>query len=154
MEKKLIKLLLVTYLMEPLMGSELHWQIDWLAESNSYGTYATKQVLPRLQKLDAILQSKVKQLEEEIQLNFQILMGITSMMTIILAMSLHACYMACKTRLDSALPPQTIEPNVSRLPLVRPVENSTTIEMTALDVDHDLKPKWVERPIYQCRANS
>ena len=153
MEKKLIKLLLVTYLMEPLMCSELHWQIDWLAESNSYGTYATKQVLPRLQKLDAILQSKVKQLEEEIQINFQILMSITAMMTIILAMSLHACYVACKTRLDSALP-QTIEPNVSRLPLVRPVENSTTIEMTALDVDHDLKPKWVERPIYQCRSNS
>ena len=153
MEKKLIKLLLVTYLMEPLMCSELHWQIDWLAESNSYGTYATKQVLPRLQKLDAILQSKVKQLEEEIQINFQILMSITAMMTIILAMSLHACYVACKTRIDSALP-QTIEPNVSRLPLVRPVENSTTIEMTALDVDHDLKPKWVERPIYQCRSNS
>ena len=153
MEKKLIKLLLVTYLMEPLMGSELHWQIDWLAESNSYGTYATKQVLPRLQKLDAILQSRVKQLEEEIQLNFQILMSITAMMTIILAMSLHACYMACKTRIDSALP-QTIEPTVSRLPLVRPVENSTTIEMTALDVDHDLKPKWVERPIYQCRSKS
>ena len=154
MDKKLIKLLLVTYLMESLMCSELHWQINWLDESNSYGTYATKQVLPRLQKLDAILQSKVKQLEEEIRINFQILMGITSMMTIILAMSLHACYMACKTRLDSALPPQTIEPNVSRLPLVRPVENSTTIEMTALDVDHDLKPKWVERPIYQCRSNS
>ena len=153
MEKTLIKLLLLTYLMEPLMGSELHWQIDWLSESNSYGTYATKQVLPRLQKLDAILQSRVKQLEEEIQLNFQILMSITAMMTIILAMSLHACYMACKTRIDSALP-QTIEPTVSRLPLVRPVENSTTIEMTALDVDHDLKPKWVERPIYQCRSKS
>ena len=153
MEKTLIKILLLTYFMEPMMGSELHWQIDWLSESNSYGTYATKQVLPRLQKLDAILQSRVKQLEEEIQLNFQILMSITAMMTIILAMSLHACYMACKTRIDSALP-QTIEPTVSRLPLVRPVENSTTIEMTALDVDHDLKPKWVERPIYQCRSKS
>ena len=153
MEKTLIKLLLLTCLMEPLMGSKLHWQIDWLSESNSYGTYATKEVLPRLQKLDSILQSRVKQLEEEIQLNFQILMSITAMMTIILAMSLHACYMACKTRIDSALP-QTIEPTVSRLPLVRPIENSTTIEMTALDVDHDLKPKWVERPIYQCRSKS
>ena len=153
MEKTLIKILLLTYFMEPMMGSELHWQIDWLSESNSYGTYATKQVLPRLQKLDAILQSRVKQLEEEIQLNFQILMTITAMMTIILAMSVHGCYMACKTRIDSALP-QTIEPTVSRLPLVRPVENSTTIEMTALDVDHDLKPKWVERPIYQCRSKS
>ena len=153
MEKTLIKILLLTCLMEPLMGSKLHWQIDWLSESNSYGTYATKEVLPRLQKLDTILQSRVKQLEEEIQLNFQILMTITAMMTIILAMSVHGCYMACKTRIDSALP-QTIEPTVSRLPLVRPVENSTTIEMTALDVDHDLKPKWVERPIYQCRSKS
>ena len=153
MEKTLIKLLLLTCFMEPLIGSKLHWQIDWLSESNSYGTYATKEVLPRLQKLDTILQSRVKQLEEEIQLNFQILMSITAMMTIILAMSVHACYMACKTRIDSALP-QTIEPTVSRLPLVRPIENSTTIEMTALDVDHDLKPKWVERPIYQCRSKS
>ena len=153
MEKTLIKLLLLTCFMEPLIGSKLHWQIDWLSTSNSYGTYATKEVLPRLQKLDTILQSRVKQLEEEIQLNFQILMTITGMMTIILAMSVHGCYMACKTRIDSALP-QTIEPTVSRLPLVRPIENSTTIEMTALDVDHDLKPKWVERPIYQCRSNS
>ena len=80
-------------------------------------------------------------------------MTITAMMTIILAMSVHGCYMACKTRIDSALP-QTIEPTVSRLPLVRPVENSTTIEMTALDVDHDLNPKWVERPIYLCRPKS
>ena len=153
MEKTLIKLLLLTCFMEPLIGSKLHWQIDWLSTSNSYGTYATKEVLPRLQKLDTILQSRVKQLEEEIQLNFQILMSITAMMTIILAMSVHACYMACKAKIDSALP-QTIEPTVSRLPLVRPVENSTTIEMTALDVDHDLKPKWVERPIYQCRSKS
>ena len=153
MGKTVIKLFLLTCLMETSIGSKLHWQIDWLSTSNSYGTYATKEVLPRLQKLDTILQNRVKQLEEEIQLNFQILMSITGMMTVILAMSVHACYVSCKAKIDSALP-QTIEPTVSRLPLVRPVENSTTIEMKPLDVDLDLKPKWVERPIYQCRSKS
>ena len=151
MEKTTIKLLILTCLMKTFIGAKLHWEIDWLSSTNTYGTYATKELLPRLQKLDSILQNRVKQLEEEIGLNFTILMSITGMMSIILAMSVHACYASCKAKLDSALP-QTIEPTVSRLPLVRPVENSSTVEMKPLDLDLELKPKWVERPIYKCRS--
>ena len=90
-------------------------------------------------------------LEEEIGLNFSILMTITGMMGIVLAMTIHACYASCKAKIDSALPPP-IEPTVSRHPLVRPVENNSPVEMKPLDMDMELKPKWVERPIYKCRS--
>ena len=147
----IIKLLILTCLMKTSIGAKLHWDIDWLSSTNTYGTYATKELLPRLQKLDGILQNRVMKLEEEIGLNFSILMTITGMMGIVLAMTIHACYASCKAKIDSALPPP-IEPTVSRLPLVRPVENNSTVEMKPLDLDLELKPKWVERPIYKCRS--
>ena len=50
--------------------------------------YATKNLLPRLAKLDGILQQRVSQLEDEIGLNFTILMTITSMMGVVLIMTL------------------------------------------------------------------
>ena len=143
----IIKLLILTCLMKTSIGAKLHWEIDWLSSTN---TYATKELLPRLQKLDSILQNRVMKLEEEIGLNFSILMTITGMMGIVLAMTIHACYASCKAKIDSALPP--IEPTVSRLPLVRPVENNSPVEMKPLDMDMELKPKWVERPIYKCRS--
>ena len=147
----IIKLLILTCLMKISIGAKLHWEIAWLSSTNTYGTYATKELLPRLQKLDSILQNRVMKLEEEIGLNFSILMTITGMMGIVLAMTIHACYASCKAKIDSALPPP-IEPTVSRLPLVRPVENNSTVEMKPLDLDLELKPKWVERPIYKCRS--
>ena len=69
----IIKLLILTCLMETSIGAKLHCEIDWLSSTNTYGTYATKELLPRLQKLDSILQNRVKQLEEEIGLNFTII---------------------------------------------------------------------------------
>ena len=147
----MFKLLIFTCLVKTSLGAALHWEIDWLSSTNTYGTYATKELLPRLQKLDGILQNRVAKLEEEIGLNFSILMSITGMMGIVLAMTIHACYASCKAKIDSALPPP-IEPTVSRLPLVRPVENNSPVEMKPLDMDMELKPKWVERPIYKCRS--
>ena len=76
----IIKLLILTCLMKTSIGAKLHWEIDWLSSTNTYGTYATKELLPRLQKLDGILQNRVMKLEEEIGLNFSILMTITGMM--------------------------------------------------------------------------
>ena len=143
----MIKLLIFTCLMKTSLGAKLHWEIDWLSSTNTYGTYATKELLPRLQKLDGILQNRVAKLEEEIGLNFSILMS----MGIVLTMTIHACYASCKAKLDSALPPP-VEPTVSRIPLVRPVENTSPIEIKPLEMDMDLKPKWVERPIYKCRS--
>ena len=147
----MFKLLILTCLVKTSLGAKLHWEIDWLSSTNTYGTYATKELLPRLQKLDGILQNRVAKLEEEIGLNFSILMSITGMMGIVLAMTIHACYASCKAKIDSALPPP-IEPTVSRIPLVRPVENNSPVEMKPLDMDMELKPKWVERPIYKCRS--
>ena len=109
----MIKLLIFTCLMKTSLGAKLHWEIDWLSSTNTYGTYATKELLPRLQKLDGILQNRVMKLEEEIGLNFTILMTITGMMGIVLSMTIHASYASCKAKIDSALPPP-IEPTVSR----------------------------------------
>ena len=136
----MFKLLILTCIVMTSLGAALHWEIDWLSSTNTYGTYATKELLPRLQKLDGILQNRVAKLEEEIGLNFSILMSITGMMGIVLAMTIHACYASCKAKIDSALPPP-IEPTVSRIPLVRPVENNSPVEMKPLDMDMELKPK-------------
>ena len=67
----MIKLLIIACIARTSLGAALHWEIDWLSSGNSYGTYATKELLPRLQKLDGILQNRVAKLEEEIGLNFQ-----------------------------------------------------------------------------------
>ena len=80
----MFKLLILTCIVRTSLGAALHWEIDWLSSSNTYGTYATKELLPRLQKLDGILQNRVAKLEEEIGLNFSILMSITGMMGIVL----------------------------------------------------------------------
>ena len=40
----------------PLAGS-LHWAIDWENSVNLYATYATKNLIPRLAKLDGIVSS-------------------------------------------------------------------------------------------------
>ena len=73
----MIKLLIIACVARTSLSAALHWEIDWLSSGNSYGTYATKELLPRLQKLDGILQNRVAKLEEEIGLNFSILMSIT-----------------------------------------------------------------------------
>ena len=148
----MFKLLIIACIARTSLSAALHWEIDWLSSGNSYGTYATKELLPRLAKLDGILQNRVAKLEDEIGLNFSILMSITGMMGIVLAMTLHACYASCKQRMDTALPPP-IKPVASRVPLVRPAtENPPPIEIKPLDMDMDIKPTWVEHPIYKCRS--
>ena len=148
----MLKLLIISCIARTSLSAALHWEIDWLSSGNSYGTYATKELLPRLQKLDGILQNRVAKLEDEIGLNFSILMSITGMMGIVLAMTVHACYASCKQHMDTALPPP-IKPVASRVPLVRPAtENPPPIEIKPLEMDMDIKATWVERPIYKCRS--
>ena len=145
----MLLLLIITSLARTSLTASLHWEIDWLNNGNSYGTYATKELLPRLAKLDGILQQRVSQLEDEIGLNFSILMTITCMMGVVLIMTLHACYAICKQRMDTALPPP-IKPVASRVPLVR----STTEAPTAIEIkpiEMDIKLTYVDCP-YKCRS--
>ena len=139
------------------LGASLHWSIDWENSNNLYGSYASKNLIPRLAKLDGILKKRVLELEEEIQLNFSILMAITSMMAVVLVMTLHACYLACKQRVDDALPIPVAKPVASRVPLLRPnpeaphqVEIPRPIEM---EVRNQITaPTWVDPP-YKTRDN-
>ena len=95
---------MITALMIDLsLGASLHWSIDWENSNNLYGSYASKNLIPRLAKIDGFLKKRVLELEEEIQLNFSILMAIISMMAVVLVMTVHACYLACKKRVDDAL---------------------------------------------------
>ena len=120
---------------------------------NLYGIYATKNFIPRLAKLDGILKQRVTELEEEIDLNFAILMDITTMMGIVLIMTLHACYIACKQRVDTALP-IPIKPVASRVPLVRPnsdVSRPIEVQPIEMDIKNQISPPtWVDPP-YKCR---
>ena len=76
----------------------------------------SKELIPRLIKLDNILKTKINVLDSEIDTNFLIFMIITGLMGIILVMVAHTCYLSCKQKIDTVVPPN---PNVSRMPLIR-----------------------------------
>ena len=100
-----------------LQMSAIHWSINWISDMNFLsGNYLSKELISRLIKLDTILQKKIGKLDAEIQSNFMILMGITSLMALILVMAAHICYLSCKKRIDTLV---TTKPNVSRLPVIR-----------------------------------
>ena len=130
------------------LSASLHWEIDWQNEVNSNGTYATKSLIPRHAKMDRIVKQRVTELEEQIDLNFAILMTITSMMGLVLIMTLHACYISCKQHVDTALS-TPIKPVASRVPLVRPNPH-TPPQIEIQPIEMDIKPTWVDRP-YKCR---
>ena len=135
------------------MGASVHWEIDWSNSNNLIsGSYASKNLIPRLAKLDGILKKRVQELDEEIDQNFMILMIITSMMAVILVMTVHGCYLACKKRVDDALP--IAKPVASRVPIIRlnteaprPVEIPRPIEMELKN--QITSPTWVDSP-YKC----
>ena len=144
----MLKLIVAVLAFDLAQTGSLHWAIDWENSVNSYGTYATKNLIPRLAKLDGIVKQRVNELEQEIDLNFSILMAITTMMGIVLIMTLHACYIACKQRVDTTLP-TPIKPVASRVPVVRPDPKSPRpIEIQPIEMD--IKKTWVDRP-YKCR---
>ena len=78
-ETMVFKLMLISSLICSLQASAIHWSINWTSDTN-------------------FLQKKIGALDAEIQTNFMILMGITSLMAIILVMAAHTCYLACKKK--------------------------------------------------------
>ena len=75
-----------------LQGINLHWQIDWQSQSNLLsGSYVSKELIPRLVKLDGILKERIGALDSKIQVNFIILMGISALMGVILVMAAYTC---------------------------------------------------------------
>ena len=113
----MFKILLLFSLVCSLQASAIHWSIDWTSDTNFLsGNYLSKELIPRLIKLDTILQKRIGALDAEIQSKFMILMGITSLMAVILVMAAPSCYLSCKKRVDRVI---TTKPNVSRLPVIR-----------------------------------
>lgn len=95
----------------------MKWSIDWTLDSNFLsGNYLSRELLQRIIKLDSILQQKIGQLNDEIETNFKILMPITSLMSVIMVMAMHMCYLACKKRVDTAI---VAKPDVSRMPVIQ-----------------------------------
>ena len=93
----------------------MKWSIDWNSDSNLLsGSYLLKELLQRIIKLDAILQQKITQMDDEINTNFHILMAITSLTSVVLVMVLNNCYRACKEKVYTA-----IKPDVSRVPVLQ-----------------------------------
>ena len=148
----LTRMMIAVLMIDLSMGASVHWSIDWSNSNNLYGSYASKNLIPRLAKLDGILKKRVLELEEEIDQNFTILMVITSMMAVVLVMTVHACYLACKKKVDDALP--IANPVASRVPIIRPntevprpVEIPRPIEM---EIKNQISPlTWVDAP-YKC----
>ena len=78
--------------------------------------YASKELIPRLIKLDNILKQKIGALDSEIQVNFMILMAITAARGMILVMAAHTCYLSCKQKVDNVV---RTKPNVNMLPVIK-----------------------------------
>ena len=98
------KVLMASLLIFTVQGSSLKWSIDWDSQSNLLsGSYLSKDLLRRIVKLDNILQQRIIKLDEEIAVNFHILLGITSLMGIVLVLVVSNFYRACKQRVDSAI---------------------------------------------------
>ena len=62
----LLTLIISSLVLDTSLSASLHWEIDWSNAVNSYGTYATKSLIPRLKKLDGIIQQRVTELKDEI----------------------------------------------------------------------------------------
>ena len=130
-----------------LICASIHWEIDWNNSNNLISeSYASKNIIPRLSKLDNIVKKRVAELDAKIEQNFTILMVISSMMSIVLVMSIHGCYLACKKRVDDALP--IAKPVASRVPIIRPTNDAPkAIEM---ELKNQISaPTWVDSP-YKC----
>ena len=111
--KILINLTIVVF----LQASSIHWSIDWNSQTNLVSSsYLSKELLPRLIKLDNILKTRINALDDEVDQNFLILIIITGLMVIILALAAHTCYLSCKQKIDNVVPPK---PAVSRIPVIQ-----------------------------------
>ena len=111
--KILINLTMVVF----LQASSIHWSIDWNSQTNLVsGSYLSKELMPRLMKLDNIHKTRISVLDAEVDQNFLILMIITGLMVIILALAAHTCYLSCKQKINNVVPPKR---SVSRIPVIR-----------------------------------
>ena len=77
------------------------------------------------------------------------------MMGIVLVMTLHACYVACKQSVDNALPPPVAKSIVSRVPIVPPNAKNTRHVDIHIPIEMDIRnqitpPTWVDNP-FKCR---
>ena len=149
----LTRMMISLFTLNLSIGASVHWSIDWSNSSNLIsGSYTSKNLIPRLAKLDGILKKRVQELDEEIDQNFTILMIITSMMAVILVMTVHGCYLTCKKRVDGALP--IAKPVASWVPIIRPnVEAPRPVEIPRqleMEIKNQISPPtWVDAP-YKC----
>ena len=101
------RLMITAFWLLSVEASTMKWSIDWNSDSNLLsGSYLSKDLLRRIVKLDGILQQRITRLDEEITVNFHILMAITSLMSIVLVLVISNCYRACKQRVDTAIKPE------------------------------------------------
>ena len=101
------RLMITTLWLLSVEASTMKWSIDWDSQSNLLsGSYLSKDLLRRIVKLDGILQQRITRLDEEIALNFHILLAITSLMSIVLVLVISNCYRACKEKVDTAIKPE------------------------------------------------
>ena len=130
----LTKLIVTASWLLTVQASTMKWSIDWNSDSNLLsGSYLSKELLQRIIKLDAILQQKITQLDDEINTNFHILMAITSLMSVVLVMVLNNCYRACKEKVDTA-----IKPDVSRVPVLQDQNVPARHEQHIVDLRHQM----------------
>ena len=66
--------------------------------------------------MDGIIKQRVKELDEMIGYSFNILMGLSALISGTLIITLYGCFLRCCNCIDTAVP--KIQPHASRIPVI------------------------------------
>ena len=165
------KLVVTALWLLTVQASTMKWSIDWNSDSNLLsGSYLSKDLLRRIVKLDGILQQRISKLDDEITINFHILMAITSLMSVVLVLVISNCYRACKEKVDTAIKPEgrvhqdqnvparheqhivDLRHQMIRQPLIRETSKVPTAPAKNLDKDTYIEMKPTPEFV-QCQYN-
>ena len=69
-----------------------------------------------MEKLDGLVRKKIKDLDEMIENNFNILMSLSALIVATLIISMHGCYLRCCNRIDKAV--LSLTPHAARGPVI------------------------------------
>ena len=88
------------------LTASLNWKIDWQSSDNYIKSggydYASKSLIPRIEKMNGFIRQKIKEINEMIDTNLNILIGLSALIHGTLIISLHGCYLRYCNKIDTA----------------------------------------------------
>ena len=99
--------------------------------------------------MDELIRQKIKDINEMIDINLIILIGISALIGRTLIIRLHGCYLRCCNRIDTAVPKLT--PDAARVPvLVEQQEVTHHYKQTNIQIKQTYLPTRTYTPKMTC----